>query len=339
MRYGRTPFFRQNQTTDIASLLWDGHSSKTRSIIGVVVGAASFLLLVLTVFLLWYRSRRNKTSRDQQGKHKILLTTECMYCAYTIVTLGARDLNGAIYYNYKHLELATNNFSEENVIWKGGFGEAILDDKKVVAGKNLKLGYGGAKVQFENEILLISQIHHRNLLGLLGWSSEGSKLLLVLEYMPNGSLDKFLWGANKGSLNWQTRYNIIIGIARGLSHLHKEFHVRIVHRDIKSSNILLDDDFQPKIADFGFARFQPDDKNHITTKFVGTLGYTVPEYVLYGHLSDKVDTFSFGIGILEIISGRKCTYRNFDASSIACRAVNEPNEHEQGLVRVRSLRK
>ncbi|KAJ0771100.1 putative protein kinase RLK-Pelle-DLSV family [Helianthus annuus] len=300
MRYGRTPFFRQNQKTDIASLLWDGHSSKTRSIIGVVVGAASFLLLVLTFFLLWYRGRRNKTSRGQQG---------------------AQDLNGAIYYNYKHLELATNNFSEENIIGKGGFGEvfkAILDDKKVVAVKNLKLGYGGAKVQFENEILLISQIHHRNLLGLLGWSSEGSKLLLVLEYMPNGSLDKFLWGANKGSLNWQTRYNIIIGIARGLSHLHKEFHVRIVHRDIKSSNILLDDDFQPKIADFGLARFQPDDKSHITTKFAGTLGYTAPEYVLYGHLSDKVDTFSFGIVILEIISGRKCTYRNFDASSIAC---------------------
>ncbi|KAJ0731436.1 putative protein kinase RLK-Pelle-DLSV family [Helianthus annuus] len=244
-----------------------------------------------------------------------------MYCADTIVTLGAQDLNGAIYYNYKHLELATNNFSEENIIGKGGFGEvfkAILDDKKVVAVKNLKLGYGGAKVQFENEILLISQIHHRNLLGLLGWSSEGSKLLLVLEYMPNGSLDKFLWGANKGSLNWQTRYNIIIGIARGLSHLHKEFHVKIVHRDIKSSNILLDDDFQPKIADFGLARFQPDDKSHITTKFAGTLGYTAPEYVLYGHLSDKVDTFSFGIVILEIISGRKCTYRNFDTSSIAC---------------------
>ncbi|KAM0067679.1 putative protein kinase RLK-Pelle-DLSV family [Helianthus debilis subsp. tardiflorus] len=317
MRYGRTPFFRQNQQTDIASLLWDGHSSKKRTKIGVVVGVASLLLLLLAFFL-WYRKRKSQVDANKVIIR--LIAIEYMYRADMLVTLGA-ELKGAVYYNYKHLELATNNFSEENIIGKGGFGEvfkAILDDKKVVAVKKLKLGYAGAKVRFENEILLISQIHHRNLLGLLGWSSGGSILLLVLEYMPNGSLDKFLWGANKGALNWQTRYNIIIGIARGLSHLHKEFHVRIVHRDIKSSNILLDDDFQPKIADFGLARFQPDDKSHITTMFAGTLGYTAPEYVLYGHLSDKVDTFSFGIVILEIISGRKCTYRNFDASSIDC---------------------
>ncbi|KAL8259174.1 hypothetical protein R6Q59_027127 [Mikania micrantha] len=204
------------------------------------------------------------------------------------------------------------------MIGKGGFGEvfkAILDDRKVVAVKKLRGNYAKAKLGFENEILLISQITHRNLLGLLGWSGEGSDLLLILEYMPNGSLDKFLWGAKGGNLNWEKRYDIILGIAKGLAHLHKESHFRIVHRDIKSSNILLDDHFQPKIADFGLAMFQQEDKSHVTTKFAGTLGYTPPEYVLYGHLSDKVDTFSFGIVILEIISGQKCTSRSFDASS------------------------
>ncbi|KAI3775702.1 hypothetical protein L1987_45451 [Smallanthus sonchifolius] len=296
--YDRAPIFRQNQTTDIASLLWDGDSSKKRCTISLVVGGVTFLLLVLAFFL--WRVTWKKTGRG-------LSKFSC-----------ASEPKGAGYYHYKHLELATNNFSEENIIGKGGFGEvfkAIFDDKKVVAVKKLKVGYAGAKIEFENEILLISQIRHRNLLGLHGWSSEGSNLLLVLEYMPNGSLDKFLWGAQKGTLNWKTRYDIILGIARGLAHLHKEFHVKIVHRDIKSSNILLDDDFQPKIADFGLARFQPEDQSHVITKFAGTLGYTAPEYILYGHLSEKVDTFSFGIVILEIISGRKCTYRNFDGSS------------------------
>ncbi|GKB33951.1 cysteine-rich receptor-like protein kinase 2 [Tanacetum coccineum] len=225
---------------------------------------------------------------------------------------------GAGYYSHKQLQLATKNFSEENIIGKGGFGEAVLDDNKVVAVKKLKVGYIGAKVGFENEILLISRIRHRNLLRLLGSSEVTDALLLVLEYMPNGSLDRFLWGAKRGTLNWKQRYDIILGIARGLAHLHKEFHVKIVHRDIKSSNILLDDDFQPKIADFGLARFQPEDKSHVITKCVGTLGYTAPEYVLYGSLSDKVDTFSFGIVTLEIISGRRCAYRNFDGPSTDC---------------------
>ncbi|KAJ0770731.1 putative protein kinase RLK-Pelle-RLCK-VI family [Helianthus annuus] len=158
--------------------------------------------------------------------------------------------------------------------------------------------------------------------------------------MPNGSLDRFLWGERKGTLSWKIRYDIILGIARGLAHLHKEVHVRIVHRDIKSSNIFLDDALQPKIADFGFARFQPEDQSHVITKFVGTLyvdlqdkfmkflilhlitflyyntrGYTAPEYVRYGILSDKVDTFSFGIVVLEIISGQMCTSQNLDGPS------------------------
>ncbi|KAI7729597.1 hypothetical protein M8C21_020772 [Ambrosia artemisiifolia] len=310
MRYDRTPFFGQNQKIDIASLLSDGDSSKKRYIIEVVVGGVGFLLLILA-FYVWF-GRLKRIGRGQQENRKGNFT-------------------------YKQLQLATNGFSEENVIGKGGFGEvfkAILDDKRVVAVKKLKVGYAGAKVGFENEILLTSHIRHRNLLGLLGWSSEGSNLLLVMEYMSNGSLDKFLWGEKRGVLNWKRRYDIILGIARALAHLHKEFHVRILHRDIKSSNILVNDDFQPKVADFGLARFQTESQSHITTKFAGTLGYTAPEYVLYGHLSDKVDTFSFGIVILEVVSGRKCTYRNFDGLS-----TDSLLEHAWKLYETKSLMK
>ncbi|PWA74285.1 hypothetical protein CTI12_AA219240 [Artemisia annua] len=293
-RYSETPFFNDNQTIDITSFL-KGRSSNVAVIAGAVGGVC--LLLIMIVFLLWFRKRKNSKKKEQDTP----------------------DLNGAINYNYKDLQLATKDFSKENFLGKGGFGEvfkAILDDKSVVAVKKIEVEYAKAKEEFENEVKLICNVQHRNLLRLLGWSSEESHLLLVLEYMPNGSLDRFLWGPRRGTLNWKQRYDIIFGIARGLAHLHNEFHVKIVHRDIKSSNILLDHDFQPKIADFGLARFQPEDKSHVSTKFAGTLGYTAPEYALRGILSEKVDTYSFGIVILEIISGRRCTDTNSDKPSM-----------------------
>ncbi|KAI7724661.1 LOW QUALITY PROTEIN: hypothetical protein M8C21_006395 [Ambrosia artemisiifolia] len=288
-RYSVTPFFNDNQTVDITNLLKED-SSKVPVIAGAAAGAG----------------------------------------------LDSPELKRAINYNYKDLQLATNNFSEENILGKGGFGEvfkAVLEDN-IVAVKKIEVFCAKPKAneEFENEVKLISSVRHRNLLRLLGWSSEVSNLL-VLEYMPNGSLDRFLWGsssknslyanklihnggARKGTLNWIQRYDIIFGIARGLAYLHNEFYVKIVHRDIKSSNILLDHDFQPKIADFGLARFHPEDKSHISTQFAGTLGYTAPEYALHGHLSDKVDTYSFGIVVLEIVSGRRCTDVNSDEPSM-----------------------
>uniref|UniRef100_A0A0D3HEU9 Protein kinase domain-containing protein n=3 Tax=Oryza TaxID=4527 RepID=A0A0D3HEU9_9ORYZ len=172
-----------------------------------------------------------------------------------------------------------------------------------------------AKADFESEVKLISNVHHRNLVRLLGCSSKGSECLLVYEYMANGSLDKFLFGDKRGTLNWKQRFNIIVGMARGLGYLHQEFHVCIIHRDIKSSNVLLDDEFQPKIADFGLARLLPDDHSHLSTKFAGTLGYTAPEYAIHGQLSEKVDTYSFGVVVLEIISGRKLNDARLDPDS------------------------
>ncbi|XP_023767473.1 cold-responsive protein kinase 1 [Lactuca sativa] len=294
-RYSVTPFFNDNQTIDITNLS-KGRSSNIPKIAGAIAGVGFLCILVVSwlLFRLWKKSKKTEE--------------------------GEPDLDGAINYNYKQLQSATNNFSEENILGRGGFGEvfkAVLDDNNIVAVKKIEVGHTNkAKEEFENEVKLITNVHHRNLLRLLGWSSEGSNLLLVLEYMPNGSLDRFLWGAKKGTLNWKQRYDVIFGIARGLAHLHNEFHVKIIHRDIKSSNILLDHDFQPKIADFGLARFYPDDLTHISTKFAGTLGYTAPEYALRGILSEKVDTYSFGIVVLEIISGRRCTDMNNENPSM-----------------------
>ncbi|XP_076909693.1 putative LRR receptor-like serine/threonine-protein kinase At1g56140 [Bidens hawaiensis] len=154
---------------------------------------------------------------------------------------------------------------------------------------------------------MITSIQHKNLVRLLGCCSQGPQRILVYEYMKNKSLDLIIYGKNEQYLNWSTQFQIILGIARGLQYLHEDSHIRIVHRDIKASNILLDDKFQPKIGDFGLARFFPEDQAYLSTAFAGTLGYTAPEYAIKGELSEKVDIYSFGVLVLEIICCRKNT--------------------------------
>lgn len=221
-------------------------------------------------------------------------------------------------YNYKELKSATKNFSEEYKLGEGGSGDVykgIVKNGNIVAVKRLALTTSKAKAEFESEVRLISNVHHRNLIRLLGCSSKGPELLLVYEYMANGSLDRFLYGGQRGTLNWKQRFDIIFGTARGLAYLHEQFHVRIIHRDIKPGNILLDDDLQPKIADFGLVRLLPEDQSHLNTKFAGTLGYTAPEYAIQGQLSEKVDTYSFGVVLLEIVSGRRCNETNIESDT------------------------
>ncbi|KOM52784.1 hypothetical protein LR48_Vigan09g144300 [Vigna angularis] len=288
MRYSTTPFFAANQTIDIRSYLKQGSSGKKGGIIGGVVGG---FVLLLILFFVWRMSRkRNKVHRGD--------------------ILGATELRGPVNYKYNDLKAATKNFSAENKLGEGGFGavyKGTLKNGKIVAIKKLVLGKSSKmEDDFEGEVKLISNVHHRNLVRLLGCCSKGEERILVYEYMANSSLDRFLFGA-KGSLNWQQRYDIILGTARGLAYLHEEFHVSIIHRDIKTGNILLDDDLQPKIADFGLARLLPGDRSHLSTKFAGTLGYTAPEYAMHGQLSEKADTYSYGIVVLEIISGQKST--------------------------------
>ncbi|KAL8231595.1 hypothetical protein R6Q57_001373 [Mikania cordata] len=212
-------------------------------------------------------------------------------------------------YKYETLEKATNYFDLSNKLGQGGAGsvyKGILPNGDVVAVKRLFFNTRQWVDEFFNEVNLISAIEHKNLVKLLACSIEGPESLLVYEFVPNKSLDHFLFDKEKVQvLSWKQRMGVILGTAEGLVYLHGGCHVRIIHRDIKSSNILLDKDFSPKIADFGLVRTFGADRSHLTTGIAGTLGYMAPEYIVRGQLTEKADVFSFGVVVLEIACGKR----------------------------------
>ncbi|KAD2393575.1 hypothetical protein E3N88_40552 [Mikania micrantha] len=180
-----------------------------------------------------------------------------------------------------------------------------LQDGREIAVKKLSEKSKQGKREFTNEARLLACIQHRNVVSLLGYCAVPEKLL-VYEYVVNESLDKLLFkSAKRDALDWKRRYSIIDGVAQGLLYLHEDSHERIIHRDIKASNILLDKKWRPKIADFGMARLYPEDKTHVNTRIAGTNGYMAPEYALHGTLSVKADVYSYGVVVLELISGHK----------------------------------
>ncbi|MCD7471894.1 hypothetical protein HAX54_012674 [Datura stramonium] len=214
------------------------------------------------------------------------------------------------YYNFESLAMATDNFSPGNKLGEGGFGPVYkgeLPDGQEVAIKRLSTSSGQGLLEFKNEILLIAKLQHTNLVRLLGYCTQREERILVYEYMHNKSLDFFLFDSNKKELlNWDTRFRIIEGVAQGLLYLHKYSRLTVIHRDLKSSNILLDADMKPKISDFGMARiFGRQESETNTKRIVGTRGYMSPEYALRGIVSTKTDVFSFGVLLLEIVSGKK----------------------------------
>ncbi|KAM3749798.1 hypothetical protein ACB098_05G213500 [Castanea mollissima] len=205
---------------------------------------------------------------------------------------------------------ATDNFSPINKLGEGGFGSVFkgqLSNGQQVAVKRLSNISGQGIEEFKNEVMLIAKLQHRNLVKLFGCCIQGEEKMLIYEYMPNKSLDFFIFDHTRSSLlNWGKRYEIIIGITRGILYLHQDSRLRIIHRDLKTSNVLLDGEMNPKLSDFGIARiFKGDQIQDKTTRVIGTYGYMSPEYAIFGKFSTKSDVFSFGVILLEIISGKK----------------------------------
>lgn len=214
-------------------------------------------------------------------------------------------------YSYKELSIATDDFSPINKIGEGGFGSVYkgrLKDGKIAAIKVLSAESRQGVKEFLTEIQVISEIEHENLVKLYGCCVEGNHRILVYNYLENNSLAQTLIGGGHHYSNiqfsWRTRSRICIGIARGLAFLHEEVRPHIIHRDIKASNILLDKDLTPKISDFGLAKLIPANMTHVSTRVAGTIGYLAPEYAIRGQVTRKADIYSFGVLLVEIVSGR-----------------------------------
>ncbi|XP_010415725.1 PREDICTED: proline-rich receptor-like protein kinase PERK13 [Camelina sativa] len=216
--------------------------------------------------------------------------------------------SGQTHFTYEELMDITEGFAKQNILGEGGFGcvyKGKLNDGKLVAVKQLKVGSGQGDREFKAEVEIISRVHHRHLVSLVGYCISDSERLLIYEYVPNQTLEHHLHGKGRPVLEWARRVRIAIGSAKGLAYLHEDCHPKIIHRDIKSANILLDDEFEAQVADFGLAKLNDSTQTHVSTRVMGTFGYLAPEYAQSGKLTDRSDVFSFGVVLLELITGRK----------------------------------
>lgn len=213
------------------------------------------------------------------------------------------------WFTLRDLQMATNRFSAECVIGEGGYGvvyKGRLVNGSEVAVKKLLNNLGQAEKEFRVEVEAIGHVRHKNLVRLLGYCIEGVHRMLVYEYVNNGNLEQWLHGAMRqhGTLTWEARMKVLLGTARALSYLHEAIEPKVVHRDIKSSNILIDNDFNAKVSDFGLAKLLDSGESHIATRVMGTFGYVAPEYANTGLLNEKSDVYSFGVLLLESVTGR-----------------------------------
>ncbi|RHN39087.1 putative protein kinase RLK-Pelle-DLSV family [Medicago truncatula] len=275
-----------------------------------IAGGIGACTLAICAYLLW----RKCSTRHRGSKSQNLINRE----------QNQMKIDELPVYEFAKLEAATNNFHFGNILGKGGFGpvyKGIMQDGQEIAVKRLSKSSGQGIEEFMNEVVVISKLQHRNLVRLLGCCVERGEQMLVYEFMPNKSLDAFLFDPlQKKNLDWKKRSNIIEGIARGIMYLHRDSRLRIIHRDLKASNVLLDGDMIPKISDFGLARivkFGEDDEAN-TKRVVGTYGYMPPEYAMEGLFSEKSDVYSFGVLLLELVSGRRNSsfYHSEDSLSL-----------------------
>ncbi|KAL0012593.1 hypothetical protein SO802_007701 [Lithocarpus litseifolius] len=291
--------------------------------ITVVIGTVS---ISICTFILWRWIAKQKAMK-KKAKGILLFNREEAHKKFPSESMLGDKLNQVQVqelplFNFEKLTSATNNFHQSNKLGQGGFGPVYrgkLSDGQEVAVKRLSKTSGQGLEEFMNEMVVISKLQHRNLVRLLGCCVEGEERMLIYEYMPNKSLDAFLFDPHKEKLlDWRRRFNIIEGIGRGLLYLHRDSRLRIIHRDLKASNILLDKELNPKISDFGMARiFGGNEDQANTNRVVGTYGYMSPEYAMEGRFSEKSDVFSFGVLLLEILSGRRNYSFNKDEQSMS----------------------
>ncbi|XP_018510072.1 cysteine-rich receptor-like protein kinase 40 isoform X2 [Brassica rapa] len=255
-------------------------------------------------------------------------------CFYKFNARRRKLNNGINGYDLGMILSATANFSPESKLGQGGFGtvyKGILPNGKEIAVKRLTRGSEGG-IEFKNEVSLLTRLQHKNLVKLLGFCNEGDEEILVYEFVPHSSLDRFIFDEEKRSLlTWEVRFKIIEGIARGLVYLHEDSQLKIIHRDLKAGNILLDAEMNPKVADFGTARlFDTDETRAETKRIAGTRGYMAPEYLKYGQISAKSDVYSFGVVLLEMISGQR--NNSFEGEGIAAFAWKRWSEGKPEVI-------
>ncbi|XP_074345766.1 putative proline-rich receptor-like protein kinase PERK6 [Apium graveolens] len=211
-------------------------------------------------------------------------------------------------FTYDELAAATGGFAQSKMLGQGGFGfvhKGVLPNGKEIAVKSLKLNSGQGEREFQAEVEIISRVHHRHLVSLVGYCIAGSQRLLVYEFVPNQTLEHHLHGKDVPVMAWSTRMRIAMGSAKGFAYLHEDCHPRIIHRDIKTANILLDEHYEAKVADFGLAKLSNENYTHVSTRIMGTFGYLAPEYASSGKLTEKSDVYSYGVMLLELISGKR----------------------------------
>uniref|UniRef100_A0A0D9UVX4 non-specific serine/threonine protein kinase n=1 Tax=Leersia perrieri TaxID=77586 RepID=A0A0D9UVX4_9ORYZ len=291
-----------------------GISSGAKAGIGVVV---AILVLSLVGAAFWYKKKRRRATGYHAGFVMPSPASSPQVIGKTNYSAGSPDYKESMseysmgncrFFSYEELHQITNGFSAQNLLGEGGFGSVYkgrLADGREVAVKKLKGGGGQGEREFQAEVEIISRVHHRHLVSLVGYCISEDQRLLVYDFVPNDTLHHHLHGRGMPVLEWSARVKIAAGSARGIAYLHEDCHPRIIHRDIKSSNILLDNNFEAQVADFGLARLALDAATHVTTRVMGTFGYLAPEYASSGKLTDKSDVFSFGVVLLELITGRK----------------------------------
>ncbi|RDY02795.1 Cysteine-rich receptor-like protein kinase 10, partial [Mucuna pruriens] len=307
MMYETQPFFLNDSQPPVpAPPQHANEGDNTRWWIFVIVsvaGIAVIALLAISIYYFWcLKRKKDKQATQEDGPNSMFSQDQTDKEESMNSDLPMMPLSTIL--------KCTNNFSDEHKLGKGGFGpvyKGVLPDGKQIAVKRLSKTSVQGVVEFKNEVILIAKLQHRNLVRLLACCIEQNEKLLVYEYMPNSSLDFHLFDMEKGAhLDWKQRSNIINGIAKGLLYLHEDSRLRVIHRDLKASNILLDHAMNPKISDFGLARTFGGDQNQANTiRVVGTYGYMAPEYAMEGLFSVKSDVFSFGVLLLEIISGKR----------------------------------